>query len=386
MSDFDLFPETVVPHVPGPQRRVPRDFIDEITPPGRAHPNDWITWEGGETPIRIAWGDDEPEIVRDLAPGEFVFFAGPIGHGSVRFLLRSDGSWDTSRPIPSEANAFWQVGEPDTWGDSADEFARNRIENEWGGPDERSAVDPVAEVEIDVEMVECGTDEAFVLAIAPDGQPRFLPVADTLAANNERLEWARAAEQQHADIHAKGETFQSRVRPWLIACFGEAIAADRGERNHRFLEESLELVQSTGCTRSEAHQLVDYVFDRPAGDPPQEVGGVEVTLAALCLAHDIDKHAAAEAELARIWTKVEAIRAKQAAKPKHGPLPGRVRIVRHKKRGSTYRVVGTAMLQASEPVGEACAMVVYRAVDGGSLWVRPEAEFDDGRFEEVDHG
>lgn len=116
-------------------------------------------------------------------------------------------------------------------------------------------------------------------------------------------------------------TFQARVDPWLIACFGETIARDRMERNHRFLEEALELVQSNGCTVDEAHQLVDYVFGRPAGDPAQEVGGVKVTLAALCLAHGIDMHEAAETELARVWAKVEQIRAKQAAKPKHSPLP-----------------------------------------------------------------
>jgi hypothetical protein len=115
--------------------------------------------------------------------------------------------------------------------------------------------------------------------------------------------------------------FQSRVQPWLLACFGAEIAADKVERNHRFLEEALELVQATGCTQSEAHQLVDYVFGRSVGEPAQEVGGVMVTLAALCLAHDLDMHADAETELARIWTKVEAIRAKQAAKPKHSPLP-----------------------------------------------------------------
>ena len=116
-------------------------------------------------------------------------------------------------------------------------------------------------------------------------------------------------------------TFQTRVQPWLLACFGAEIAADRSERNHRFLEESLELVQSCGCTASEAHQLVDYVFGRPVGEPAQEAGGVMVTLAALCLASSLDMHEAGETELARIWTKVEAIRAKQAAKPKHSPLP-----------------------------------------------------------------
>lgn len=116
-------------------------------------------------------------------------------------------------------------------------------------------------------------------------------------------------------------TFQVRVQPWLLECFGEMIAGDREERNHRFLEESLELVQSLGCTASEAHQLVDYVYGRPWGEPAQEAGGVMVTLAALCLANGLDMHACGETELARIWTKVEAIRAKQAAKPKHSPLP-----------------------------------------------------------------
>lgn len=123
---------------------------------------------------------------------------------------------------------------------------------------------------------------------------------------------------------SKETPFQQRVWPWLLACFGEKIAGDREERNHRFLEEALELVQATGCTRSEAHQLVDYVFDRPIGEPHQEVGGVQVTLAALCLANALDMHKAGEDELARIWTKVDAIRAKQAAKPKRSPLPQHV--------------------------------------------------------------
>ena len=107
----------------------------------------------------------------------------------------------------------------------------------------------------------------------------------------------------------------------MMACFGPEIAADIQERNHRFLEEALELVQACGATASEAHQLVDYVYGRPVGDKHQEIGGVMVTLAALCLAQGQNMHAAGETELARIWTKVEQIRAKQAAKPKHSPLP-----------------------------------------------------------------
>jgi hypothetical protein len=117
------------------------------------------------------------------------------------------------------------------------------------------------------------------------------------------------------------EPYQTRVQEWLNHCFGPVIASDKTERNHRFLEEALELVQSGGCTASEAHQLVDYVYGRPTGDMRQEVGGVMNTLAALCLAYGIDLNEVAEKELARCWLKADQIRAKQAAKPKHSPLP-----------------------------------------------------------------
>ena len=118
------------------------------------------------------------------------------------------------------------------------------------------------------------------------------------------------------------DNFQSRVSAWLIACFGEKVASDKVERNHRFLEEALELVQSTGCTQSEAHQLVDYVYSRAVGDPEQEVGGVMNTLAALCLAHGMEVDVAADKELVRCWDKIDKIREKQQRKPKHSPLPG----------------------------------------------------------------
>jgi hypothetical protein len=129
------------------------------------------------------------------------------------------------------------------------------------------------------------------------------------------------ADKPEGKAEQQTEPFQARVQPWMMACFGPEISADVMERNHRFFEESTELVQACGMTQSEAHQLVDYVYGRPVGEKYQEAGGVMVTLAALCLAQGLDMHAAGETELARIWTKVEQIRAKQAAKPKHSPLP-----------------------------------------------------------------
>ena len=117
--------------------------------------------------------------------------------------------------------------------------------------------------------------------------------------------------------------FQHYVEVWCNKCFGREVAGDKIIRNHRFLEEALELVQSLGCTQHEAKQLVDYVYGRPVGEPHQEVGGVMVTLAALCAANDLDMAEDGDTELTRINRPeiIEKIRAKQAAKPKHSPLP-----------------------------------------------------------------
>jgi len=128
-----------------------------------------------------------------------------------------------------------------------------------------------------------------------------------------------AAEQRGAESE---RGFQSEVDRWMDVCFGDAIKADLLERADRFTEEALELAQTMPSFNAErAHALVDYVFNRPVGDRQQEVGGVMVTLAALCNPVGISIPEAASTELARIWTKVEQIRAKQAIKPVGSALP-----------------------------------------------------------------
>ncbi len=108
---------------------------------------------------------------------------------------------------------------------------------------------------------------------------------------------------------------QERVHAWVAKCFGEHSAHDQAERTHRYLEESLELAQALGCTESEVMQLVRYVYSRPRGEVAQEIGGVMVTLAALCAANSCSMEACGEQELARVLTRIEEIRAKQARKP-----------------------------------------------------------------------
>lgn len=119
-----------------------------------------------------------------------------------------------------------------------------------------------------------------------------------------------------------GPTYQHRVVEWLIDTFGEETEIDKEERGQRFIEEALEAVQAAGMPKKDVLMLVEYVYGRPAGDLFQEIGGVMVTAACMAWSHKHCMHTAGEVELSRIWSKQDAVRAKQATKPKGSPLPG----------------------------------------------------------------
>jgi len=110
------------------------------------------------------------------------------------------------------------------------------------------------------------------------------------------------------------KSYQERVYDWMLECFGEQIAMNCTTRYMRFGEEALELMQSLGGSKEEALKLVEYVFSRPVGEPNQEVGGVMVTLAALCYANGLDMEACGEVELAKVWQRMPEIRNKQIFK------------------------------------------------------------------------
>lgn len=70
---------------------------------------------------------------------------------------------------------------------------------------------------------------------------------------------------------------QRRLTRWAVECFGSGHQSDSNIRGQRLVEEAVEFAQSVGVGKDLLHKLVDYVYERPKGEPKQELGGVGVT-------------------------------------------------------------------------------------------------------------
>lgn len=57
-------------------------------------------------------------------------------------------------------------------------------------------------------------------------------------------------------------------------------------------------------------------------------------------------------------------------------------IIRHRKRGSTYKILHRATMQVDGPLDDK-PVLVYQCLTDGRVWVRPAAEFAPSRFELV---
>jgi len=116
-------------------------------------------------------------------------------------------------------------------------------------------------------------------------------------------------------VHDNPFSFQAAVYPWTMSTFGAPLTFGLKERRQRVGEEAIELLQAAGASREEIHAIVDHVMDRPTGELRQEVGGLQICIAALCNAADIDMDSARNDEFVRCMHNVEKIRKKNLNKP-----------------------------------------------------------------------
>jgi hypothetical protein len=93
---------------------------------------------------------------------------------------------------------------------------------------------------------------------------------------------------------------------WAIRSFGAEHVSNLPIRSLRLAEESVELAQAYGVPRDKMLDLVNIVYDRPRGDPIQEIGGVMMTITVLCAANGIDPDDAFVIELRRVLEKPSA--------------------------------------------------------------------------------
>jgi len=117
------------------------------------------------------------------------------------------------------------------------------------------------------------------------------------------------------------EQRQELVGTWCLAAFGPDQAASVPQRGLRLAEEAIEAAQAAGCEREMLHRLVDHIFDRPAGELGQELGGVGVTLLALARAAQLSAERCEVVEIERVLAKpLEHFTARNEAKNAAGFL------------------------------------------------------------------
>lgn len=124
-------------------------------------------------------------------------------------------------------------------------------------------------------------------------------------------------EDSRIDPECHIDGYQADMGKWVMETFGKV---ELRQRLYRFGEESLELLQAGGLTKSEIMVIMDSVFSKPIGDLFNEVGGTFTTLTSVCTAANISLQDAANVEKARCWQRIEEIREKDKKKPLGSPL------------------------------------------------------------------
>lgn len=165
----------------------------------------------------------------------------------------------------------------------------------------------------------------------------------------------------------------SRIVNWVTTRFGVAVALDRQERALRLLEESLELAQAEGVPLDKVASLACHVYDRPVGEPAQELAGVAVCVLAYAHAANADVLDLARQEVERIEKVDPAIsRARHDAKAATGlGMPSRVTTTDGAPPAPGREYGKTGAPQPTKANGQHAAYWILTADERAKGFVRP---------------
>ena len=93
---------------------------------------------------------------------------------------------------------------------------------------------------------------------------------------------------------------QIETSEWVERTFGKEHLKNSYTRIKRFMEEALELAQACGMNPDDINKIIAHVYERPPGDPGQEMGGVQLTLLALATSLSLNADHEEEKELKRV--------------------------------------------------------------------------------------
>lgn len=96
------------------------------------------------------------------------------------------------------------------------------------------------------------------------------------------------------------DQLQHRVGKWVGEVFDYETRMNRPERALRLLEEAIEYAQAVDVSLELVHRCANHVYEKPVGEPAQELAGVAVTLLAAAESQEVSLGTVLYQELERI--------------------------------------------------------------------------------------
>jgi hypothetical protein len=117
---------------------IPTEMIDEVNPPLRSSPDDWITSLDDGAPALDNESDDERMPPMKLQDGQVVGFTSVTNYGAAQLVIRSPTDWTANPPMPAAARQVcamlgWQL---ESLAGSVDGCVQNIMADEQGEPGE----------------------------------------------------------------------------------------------------------------------------------------------------------------------------------------------------------------------------------------------------------